>query len=415
MKINKRNVDLLEPRPRFYEVWDDELLGFGVKVHPSGTKVYQIRYRSDGSQRFYKLGPHGPLTPDMARKQAKIRLGEIALGEDPQEERRTRRKSMTVADLCDEYLAACQAGKVLGKGRRPKRASTIATDIGRIERHIKPVLGQMLVISLRRKDVVDFMNDVIDGKTAVSKPSGKLRGVTHVTGGHGTAARTTGLLGGILSYAVEIGIRDDNPARGVRRPADNKRRRRLTNEELGSLGDVLRAAKDQHPAHIMFTRLALLTGWRKSSLEQLDWSQLDQQNRVAFVEDKGSSTLRPIGQSAVNLLSAWVEGDWPRHGFVLPALREGGQHYASGYKALTRLAERAGIEDVTPHTARHTLISKSIELGISQAIAAVIVGQKSGHSVTDDYAHILPEYLISAADLVGNEIDRLLGYSSAPR
>lgn len=50
------------------------------------------------------------------------------------------------------------------------------------------------------------------GKTRVSVKTKKLRGKAVVRGGAGTATRTVGLLGGILTYAVEAGIIESNPA-----------------------------------------------------------------------------------------------------------------------------------------------------------------------------------------------------------
>ena len=47
----------------------------------------------------------------------------------------------------------------------------------------------------------------------------------------GTASRTIGMLGAIFAYGVKLGICTDNPARGVLRPADGKRARRLTEAE----------------------------------------------------------------------------------------------------------------------------------------------------------------------------------------
>ena len=37
--------------------------------------------------------------------------------------------------------------------RSSKKASTLATDFGRIERHIKPLLGRRTVSALTREDV----------------------------------------------------------------------------------------------------------------------------------------------------------------------------------------------------------------------------------------------------------------------
>jgi hypothetical protein len=63
------------------------------------------------------------------------------------------------------------------------------------------------------------MHDVANGKSA---PGG---------GGKGTARQTVGLLGAIFGYAVRHRMRLDNPVRGIERFAENRRERRLSEEE----------------------------------------------------------------------------------------------------------------------------------------------------------------------------------------
>lgn len=46
------------------------------------------------------------------------------------------------------YLEDLRNGLVLGKRGRPKKATTISTDVGRIERHIVPLLGNRRVRDL---------------------------------------------------------------------------------------------------------------------------------------------------------------------------------------------------------------------------------------------------------------------------
>lgn len=408
MKISKRTVDGLLPTDKDYTEWDDDLTGFGVRVWPSGKKVYQVRYRQGGRQRFFKIGEHGPVTPDQARREAQIKLGDVARGEDPQEEKLTRRKSITVAELCDDYFAAAEKGLIFGKGGGSKKASTLTTDRGRIDRHIKPLIGRKLVIDLTRADVVGVVRDVTEGKTATTGKSGKLRGVVNVTGGKGTAARTKGLLGGILTYAVERGIIELNPATGVRTATDSVRHRRFTDAELQAIGNQIAAADDQYPQALAFTKLAFLTGWRKSEIEGLRWDALDLDHSTAALEDsKEGRSVRPLGAVVVNLLTAL-----PRRGdFVLPAIR-GGDHFAGGYKVFLRLCDRAGVEDVSPHTARHTLVTKAQEqLGIAEAIAGAVVGHKKSFTVTGrNYTHFAPDFLIEAATAMSGEIARIMGF-----
>ena len=65
-KITKRIVDALVPADKERIVWDDDIKGFGVRVHPSGRKVYIVKYRHEGRSVKVTIGPHGPVTPAAA-------------------------------------------------------------------------------------------------------------------------------------------------------------------------------------------------------------------------------------------------------------------------------------------------------------------------------------------------------------
>ena len=69
-KITKRMVDALIPSERERVVWDDDIKGFGVRVHPTGRKVYIVKYRHEGRAVKATIGPHGPITPAAARARA---------------------------------------------------------------------------------------------------------------------------------------------------------------------------------------------------------------------------------------------------------------------------------------------------------------------------------------------------------
>src|SRR5262249_35075432 len=156
----------------------------------------------------------GVLTAEDARKMAKAALAEVAKGNDPSAQRSADRNAITMSQLCGTYLAAAEKGLILGKRGRPKKASTLYADKGRIERHIIPLLGCRPVRDLKTPDLIRFMRDIAAGKTADDIKTG-FRGRAIIKGGAGTASRTMGLLGGILSFAVLDGIIPTNPVRGV--------------------------------------------------------------------------------------------------------------------------------------------------------------------------------------------------------
>lgn len=161
------------------------------------------------------LGRFGVISTDKARNLAITKLAEAIQGQDPMKERQKSRNITKMSELCQTYIEAMKKGLILGKGGKPKKQSTIDTDIGRINRHIIPLLGNRPIADLGKADISKFIRDVASGKTACVKNTEKLRGKSVVTGGHGTATRTAGLLGGVLSYAVSEGIIEFNPVAGV--------------------------------------------------------------------------------------------------------------------------------------------------------------------------------------------------------
>jgi hypothetical protein len=276
-KLTKRIVDAADVREKDYFIWDDDLPGFGLRVFASGKRSYLIQYRSAGRTRRYSIGLHGVWTPETARQEAKVQLGRVAHGDNPAEERQLDHKAISVKELCNLYLADLKAGLVLGKGGRPKKATTITTDIGRIERHILPLIGTRRVKDLTKADINKVLKDVMAGKTRASVKTNKLRGKAIVRGGAGTATRTVGLLGGILTYAVEAGIIERNPAHGLRKPKDNVRTRRLSEAEYRTLGTMLREAaeNEKYAISVEIIRQIALTGCRRSEIIGLMWSEVD--------------------------------------------------------------------------------------------------------------------------------------------
>src|SRR5215471_16547774 len=161
-RIGLRQVRALKPGET---VWDASLSGFGARRQKSDAVSYILYYRTgEGRQRWYTIGRHGaPWTPETAREEAKRLLGDVAHKTDPAAEKRAARNAQTVSELCDLYLADAEAGRLVTRRRAPKKASTLVSDRGRIERHVNPLLGRRAVASVTRADIEAFMFDVAAG------------------------------------------------------------------------------------------------------------------------------------------------------------------------------------------------------------------------------------------------------------
>jgi integrase len=389
-KLTKRLVDALTPSQGEVFLWDTELKGFGVRMMPSGVASYILKYRNrEGRQRKLAIGRVGALTTEEARTLARQKLAEVAHGADPSAERQQIRQAITIAELCDLYLTEAE-GRV--------KASTLAMDKSRIERHVKPLIGKRTVISLTPADVAKLQTDIIAGKTATERGEGR-GGVT--TGGKGVASRTVGMLGTILEFARKRKVVKENVARGVERPPEGKQRRFLKPAEMKALGAAMREAAndgDNEVAHAAI-RFLLLSGCRRMEVLSLPVDWLDPEGGcIRFGDTKSGAQIRPIGASAFAAIA-----DTPRrNGWVFPAARGKG-HFVGLPKVLARLCEKAKLEDVTVHVLRHSFAATAAEMGYSELTIAGLLGH-SVSGVTARYAHVPDNALVSAANRVSARI-----------
>ncbi len=426
-------------------LWDDgkgAVAGLGARRQKGEAVTYVLKYRTqDGRQRWLTIGRHGsPWTPDLARAEARRLLVEVVKGDDPATEKQQARKAATVAQLCDEYLEAAKAGRLLTRRGVMKKPATLDGDRGRIERHIKPLLGNLKVAAVSRQDVERFNNLVSEGATAARIKTGK-HGLARVSGGRGTATRAMGLLGALFNYAVRQGMRADNPAVGVARHAYAERQRRASTEEYAALGEAVRtmlkgsqeyaalsealstmpkSAKEYAahkktlqtmphptwPAALAAAWFLALTGWRRGEALALKWSEVDLETRTARLPDtKTGFSMRPLSHAACKVLR-----DHPRLGeLVFPASIGVDKHMSGFRKIWVRIAAKAQLpDDVTPHVLRHSFASVAADLGFSELTIAAMIGHRKA-SVTSKYAHHADAVLLQAADTVSDRIAELMG------
>jgi integrase len=393
-------------------IWDEgkgAVAGFGARRQRSAAVSYFLKYRvRDGRQRWHTIGRHGaPWTPDMARGEARRVLGEVAKGGDPSAEKQETRKAATIGELCDAYREAAEAGRILTRRKTSKKPSTLDGDRGRIERHIKPLLGNLKVAAVTSADIERFRDGVSEGKTGARIKTGK-HGLARVTGGRGTATRAMGLLGAIFAFAVRRGLRADNPVRGVERHSYQERQRRLSDDEYAAFGTALAKAESERiwPPAIGAARFLAITGWRRGEAMGLRWAEIDLSRRTATLGDtKTGRSGRPLSQAACEVLQSLRRaGD---DVLVFPATR--GEGHMSGFpKFWARIAALGELPpSVTPHTLRHSFASLAGDVGYSETTIAALVGHK-GRSITSRYVHAADAVLLAAADAVADRTLHLM-------
>lgn len=400
-KIIKSAVDSLVAKDAAeVTLWDSEIKGFGVRARCGGAKTYILHYRAGNGRnaplRKLTIGRHGsPWTPQTARVKAKRLLGLVASGEDPAIVRSAERRAMTVADLCDLYLA---------EGATHKKPSTLKADRGRITHHIKPLLGKKPVEKLTRADIERMMIDVKTGRTASSPPTDSKRPPGSLpTGGTGVAAQCVALASTLLGFAVARGLRSDNPARGIKKPPVRKMERFLSDQEIARLAFALEAEANSinNPYPSAAIKLLLLTGARRGEILGLQWQNVDFDRKCLRLPDsKTGAKIIFLNGPATILLHSLPRLTGNLH--VFPGSRSGGG-FVGLDKVWVRVRAAADLADVRLHDLRHSFASIGVGDGLSLPIVGALLGHKHA-ATTARYAHLAADPLRVANEAVGARI-----------
>jgi integrase len=342
------------------------------------------------------IGKHGsPWTPDTARAEAKRQLAEVAAGRDPATARQEDRKAPTFGELIDLYLS---------EGTTHKKASTLKVDRGRIQHHLRPLLGKMRADRIVRADVERMRNAVTVGKTAETIESDeKRRSGSMAKGGQGVAAQCVALVSTIFSFGIERGLCTDNPARGVRKAPVRKVERFLSEEEIARLTEALdaEALRSGNPYPSAAIKLLLLTGCRRGEIVNLRWEHVDFERECLRLPDsKTGAKIVYLNAPARALLQELPHmADNPR---VIPGMRadSGSAAIDNGWSRVRTAAELA---DVRLHDLRHSFASVGAAGGLSLPIIGALLGHRHA-TTTARYAHLSADPLRAANNAVGARI-----------
>ena len=411
-KLTKRAVDAAAPKSTRYLLWDTELKGFGLRVAPSGTKTYIVRYRPRGvgpsaPKRFVVLGRHGPITPDEGRARARTLLGAVAAGRDPAREQTRIADTLIVARLVDLFIEDHVKAK--------RKSGTAAGYAAVLKNNLVPRLGKRAADRVTAAEIEQLHLSMRD------RPY--------------QANRLLAITGSMYSYAAKRGLvpRGTNPVAGIERFRESSRERYLTTAELSRLGETLRLAESEglpwktaagkpeskhlpgedqrrtllSPSVTLAFRLLLFTGCRLREILHLEWQHLDLERGLLLLPDSKTGRKSIVLSS----LAASLLKEVPRTGpFVIVGASS--ERPRSDLKKPWHAVQRhAGLEGVRLHDLRHTFAS----IGAGASLGLPVVGKLLGHSqpaTTARYAHLDADPLRRATDLIGAQLAAALAANS---
>ncbi len=171
------------------------------------------------------------------------------------------------------------------------------------------------------------------------------------------------------------------------------RDRWLTERELATLYAGARICGGERLHTFMV--LAYYTGSRRRALETLTWDQVDfERNRISLSKkgERQTKKRRPVVPmwKTLRSLMLWVHTG-RKNEFVL-------ESDADLLAVFKRAAKRVGLDDVTPHTLRHTRAVHLAQKGVSIYNIAGLLGDTVS-TVERNYLHHCPDHLAAIAEL----------------
>ena len=282
VKLTKRTIDAITPPTdgkRAY-FWSVEVPGFGVMVTPSGAKSFLLRYRAGKGReapfRKVTLGTYGAITLAQAAEEAHRILATVALGADPVAEAKTARVAETVQDAIELFIT-----RYASQNKSGERITA-----GILRKDIVPVWGDRKLADIRRRDVIDLLEGVIDSGRPVQ------------------ANRVFSQIRKLFNWCRERDMIEVSPCAGVHAPTQESSRDRTLDDD--ELAEVWRAAEMMSYPFGPFVHLLILTAQRRDEVAGMRWDELDLEAAMWTIPKERAKNVKahqvPLPPMAVDFL-----------------------------------------------------------------------------------------------------------------
>ncbi len=349
--------------------WDEQLRGFGLRLRAGGSAVWIAQYRMGARTRRITLGKRETTPPERARRLAAEILGRAKAGFDPQAEKAEARAraAVTLGSMVGRYLDA--------RVRRELSARSVAEFERYLLRYWRPLHGLALA-EIVRADIAAVLEELARERGGI------------------TANRARGALSAFWSWAMAQGLVEGNPLVGLPKPARERARDRVLDDE--EIREIWHATGGSG-AYDAIVRLLILTGQRREEVAGMRWSELDAERTLWRIPAERTKNGRPH-EVPLSLQARAVLEAVPRlagRDLVFGSgERTGYQAWSGGKKRLDariledrrKAAKAAGRDptDVAPmrpwilHDIRRTVATRLAELGTLPHVVEAVLNHLSG-------------------------------------
>lgn len=379
-----------QPREKPFEIVDERLTGFILRVQPSGARSYVVQI---GRGRRITIGKVGHLTPDEARERAQKIFGNVAHGRAPLDGVDGAQRLTLGEFIRDTYTPWLRA----------HRPTTAEASLQRLE-HLFGRWYSRALAGITTEDIEQWKLERLAGG---AKPT--------------TAHRDIMDLSGVMTRAQKLKRIAEHPVRNVEKPKldRNPKARYLDDAEEARLREAMaerdaqmRAERDSAnrwrrtrkrdplPALPHFgdhltpaVLVSMNTGMRRGELLALTWANVDLKGRMLTIEGSSAKNRQtrhiPLNDEAADALTKW-QAQAPESERAFPL--------ASSFKtSWAALLTRAKITHFRWHDLRHHFASRLVQAAVPLNTVRELLGHGS-IGMTLRYSHLAPDQRRAAVD-----------------
>ena len=382
------------PLERPYVLWDDAVVGFGLRISPGGTKSFFVQCRTEAGRRSDRnrkitLGRFPALTPGDARKRAQALIGAMRDGRDPAQERARARALPTLGEAVEEWL-------------RVKEPEVTARSLTNYRHSIGAVIAGWHTRRLDR-----LTREELAARFA------------EVTSRHGavTANRAILVLGALYRRACADHAQLRDPVAGWKRAGG--RLHRTARRQIDPPAEVLPAwvRGIEHAVHRASVRdcfwFGMYTGMRLSEILWLRWERVDADARRLWVDKtkSGVALELPLTAQLEQIFArrreaATDEGD---SAWVFSSPRDPARPLYTPAKHYATISHHGG-RKFWFHALRNAFITVALQdLALPESLVKRLVNHAPAPDVTQDYAtQWTLEQLRTPSQRIADRIDTLI-------
>lgn len=368
--------------------------GLNVRLSISGTITFFYRYRWDDKPAQLSIGDYPSITLSQARERRQQFRTWITEGYDPRRQVKLERQQKVDALTVEEVFDYWEAYYCKPEGIVKIRANRL-----NFEKHVKPVLGNMIVNQTTKAHWLSLFDKM---------------GRRVVTG------EVFGLMRRALRFCSNRDVIDINPLESLRRSdvalSASKKDRKLSDDEIRVLWNAL---DDMPPSQQLVIRFLLLTGCRSTEIRTAKWDWFNYKEKtwtVAASDYKTRVTVRrALPNVVIKLMTEHQKWSVTRHVLTPPHFKNRedkppAQPRIAAYSA--QVISKTGMDNWSLHDLRRTVATRLSELGAPPHVIEKLLGHQMGgvmaiynlHDYLVDQHHWLAVWLEHLETVVGRPL-----------